>query len=477
MTVHPFDRYGQFTDLNALKAASDRSLRKSLRVNTLKTSIEDFKAWAAQEHWKIQPVPWAPEGYFIDRDDMSVALGKDLLHLLGHTYMQEASSMLPVALLDPQPGEAVLDMSAAPGSKTTQIAARMQNRGVVVANDVQEKRLWTLKTALHRCGVVNYQMTKKVGQWFGKHMNGRFDRVLCDAPCTAQGTARKDSDALDFSSDESIEKMERLQRDLLEAAVHSAKVGGRIVYSTCTLTPEENESVVRFILNKFSEQLTVVDPRTLFTEWDPTQAIQDSYVVQKAVFGEELFPVLRIWPQTYDTEGFFCAVLQKNAATREREHFTTLHFQERPLKRVEQKAVDESLKKIYGTSFMHEGEQLWERGDQMLLSSGGVLDFELPLENYSLGLPYAKGLSGSRFRITHELATARGSMATEEVLEVNDEQLQLLLTGKDAPCDPTLHGDIIIRWKNLNVGLALAKEGILKNRLSRWLVQHRSEIS
>src|SRR5204863_1262676 len=101
-------------------------------VNTLKTSVESFKQWAAEKKWQLTPVPWCPEGFFVDRDDRREALGKDLLHLLGHAYMQEAASMLPVALLDPQPGEAVLDMSAAPGSKTTQIAARMQGRGVIV---------------------------------------------------------------------------------------------------------------------------------------------------------------------------------------------------------------------------------------------------------------------------------------------------------------------------------------------------------
>ncbi len=307
---HPFDRYADFTDLAVLKEASGRPLRKCLRVNTLKTSIEKVKQWGDRKGWKLESVPWCPEGFFIDREDRSEALGRDLLHLVGHFYMQEASSMLPVSLLAPKPEESVLDMSAAPGSKTSQSAALMNNTGVIIGNDVQENRLWTLKTALHRLGVLNVIVTKKVGQWFAKHMTDRFDAVLCDAPCTAQGTARKDSDALKYCSLENIKKMSRLQFQLLSAAIHTAKVGGRIVYSTCTLTPEENEGVIWLILNTFGDQVEVLDPG-LADNFDYKIAINDSHIVQKAIGvpDDRLFPALRLWPQTYDTEGFFSVLL------------------------------------------------------------------------------------------------------------------------------------------------------------------------
>lgn len=165
-----FDRYGGFTDLKALNEWSSKPLRKSVRVNTVKSSVEAFKTYAKQKKWSLTPVPWCPEAFYIERDNREDALGKDLLHLLGHIYMQEAASMLPPALLNAQPGDHILDMSSAPGSKTTQMGARMLGRGVIVANDVQEKRLWTLKSSLHRCGVYNNIVTKKVGQWFARHM-------------------------------------------------------------------------------------------------------------------------------------------------------------------------------------------------------------------------------------------------------------------------------------------------------------------
>src|SRR3989344_5146158 len=192
--------------------------------------------------------------------------------------------MLPVELLQPEPGETILDMAAAPGSKTSQIAAAMQGRGVIIPNDIQDASIQTLKSALQRSGVMNVILTKRMGQWFARYMTGRFDRVLIDAPCTAQGTCRKDLSALKYCSELGIRKAAKLQRELLESAVHAAAIGGRIVYSTCTLTPEENEEVVLSILNKFSDQLRVVDPfgkdfghRTL----DLGKAVQDSIMVQE----------------------------------------------------------------------------------------------------------------------------------------------------------------------------------------------------
>ena len=325
---HPLDCYASFTDLDALQNISKTPLRKSFRVNTLKSSVDDFQKWAHEKKWTLDPVPWCSEGFFVEQkvssfepfdgaqdrrpqdDTTTSALGKDLLHQLGHTYMQEAASMLPIALLDPKPGETILDMAAAPGSKTTQIAAAMQNTGVIIANDIQEKRLWTLRAALQRSGVLNTILTKKRGEWFGKQMTECFDRVLCDAPCSAQGVCRKDPKALKYCNPKRVKSLQNTQIALLESAVHSAKVGGRIVYSTCTLTPEENEGVILDILKKFDGKIEVVKDLGIGT-WDFGQAIKDSEIVQKSLCptSQVLSPFLRLWPHTFATEGFFSAVL------------------------------------------------------------------------------------------------------------------------------------------------------------------------
>jgi len=474
---HPFDRYKGFTDIAALKESSEKPLRKCMRVNTLKMSVEDFKTYAADHNWKLEPVLWCKEGFFIDREDRSVPLGKDLLHLLGHTYIQEASSMLPVSMLDPQPGEKILDMAAAPGSKSTQIAAKMNGRGVLVANDMQEARLQTLKSALNRLGVINVIVTKKMGQWFGKHMTGRFDRVLIDAPCTGQGTARKDSSALKYCSIDSIGKNAKLQRELIEAAVHATKIGGRIVYSTCTLTPEENEDVVFSVLRKFPGQLEVVHPQEVIgDQWsvDSMQkAIDDSYMVQEQIFPttDNRQPFLRIWPQTYDSEGFFCAVLKKTAPTKEAVQYDLVKVDKDLLSKGRVKEICEFLESKFGKSFKNKSEVLLQSKERLWIATEDIYKFKLPCPNAGIGLPFGKTLTKSPVMIDHDLATLRGSNTEGNVIDITEEQWKLLTRGQDIDCDSELFGKVLFRYNGICIGRGNTRDGRCKNQLPRWIVQ------
>ncbi len=468
---HPFDRYAEFTDLALLREFSSKPLRKSVRVNTLKYSVEEFKEYAKTQGWEVEQVPWCKEGFFVERENREHALGKNILHLLGYMYMQEASSMLPVELLEPQPGNRVLDMSSAPGSKTTQIAAKLAGRGVVFANDVQEKRLGTLKVALHRAGVTNVIVTKRPGQLFGEHMPEYFDCVLCDAPCTAQGTSRKDVDALSYSSEKGIAVAAKLQKELLESAVHAARIGGRIVYSTCTLTPEENEEVVAFILNKFSDQLK---PIKTGLNQILNQSITDSEIVQKFQIPNSKFqiPSIRLWPQTYNTEGFFCAVFEKISSTRAKSKFECVHYQERILTPSRLNTIKKQLEERYGTSFITEEETLLQRDDELVLTTIEVERLHLPMQNYALGMPFGKVLKDSTVRITNDLATFRGQLATKNIFAIGDPEYLDYTKGSDINCESDLDGDVVVSWNNLVLGLGVAKNGRVKNRLSRWLVQH-----
>lgn len=474
-----FDRYGNFTDLQALKDVTAKPLRRSIRVNTLKCSVEDMLAWGKARNWSLLPVPWCGEGFFIDRVDREEALGKDFMHLMGGFYVQESASMLPVALLDPKPGERILDMSAAPGSKTTQIAARMQGRGVLVANDVQEKRIWSLLTNLQRCGVTNACVTRKVGQWFAGHMTEVFDRVLCDAPCTAQGTARKDSDALNYCSMDNVGKMARLQRELLESAVHACKVGGRIVYSTCTLTPEENEDVVLSILNKFSDQLSILNPAEIL-EADFGRPLEDSARVQSSLGRTKSEPMIRLWPQTLDTEGFFSVAIEKRAPTRDKKatkdlepHRWTL------LPNSRRKNIADRLEDWFGASFLHEGEMLFEMKEQLFMLPEDFLHFFLPVNPYMGGIPFGKNTSHGLTRLSHEMATLRGTEATKQVLRVSGDEMKSVMKGVNIPASPAGFddGDVLFTveapeiGRDIVFGRGMLKAGTVLNRLPRDIVR------
>ena len=494
-----FDSYASFTYVHALKEACGRPLRKSLRVNTLKNSKEELLPQLIRKNWKLTPVPWCSEGFYVEGAG-SGELGRDPGHTLGHYYLQEAASMLPVTLLDPQPGEIILDMAAAPGSKSTQIASALAStspfvrlgrttadrpgpssggggesaRGILIANDVQERRIWILRSALERSGVTNCIMTKKVGHWFAKHMTERFDRVLCDAPCTALGTVRKGTDAMLFSSAFAVSRMAKLQRELLEAAVHATKVGGRIVYSTCTFSPEENEGIVSYILNKFSDQLEALPLEQIPNYESLKIAFDDSQKVQEWLAAKDLtqkfFPAMRLWPQTYDTEGFFCAVLQKKASTLPITKKEWIPFSEKPVSKNEQARITAYFEDRYGTSFLEEGEKLFERGERLYLLSEEASLFELPCPDYGIGLPFAKKLSHDRILITHEVASLRGMHATKNIVKPNDGMLKGILSGKDIVCDPILEGHVLLLTDQFCLGRGLATRGKLKNNIPRGVI-------
>jgi hypothetical protein len=179
---------------DAFIAACQRPLRRSLRVNTLKISVADFLQQVAPYGWQLTPIPWCEEGFWIERDDEdALPLGSTAEHLSGLFYIQEASSMLPVAALfaDGDMPQRVMDVAAAPGSKTTQIAARMGNKGGILANEFSASRVKVLHANISRCGISNVALTHFDGRVFGAALPERFDAILLDAPCSGEGWCAK----------------------------------------------------------------------------------------------------------------------------------------------------------------------------------------------------------------------------------------------------------------------------------------------
>jgi NOL1/NOP2/sun family putative RNA methylase len=235
-------------------------------------------------------------------------LGRSLEHLLGYYYVQEVASMLPVLALNPQENETVLDLCAAPGSKTSQISAKMKNKGVLIANDLKLGRIKILASNLERCGAMNTIITKKDGIALCRRLkeeNFAFDKILIDAPCSGEGTIRSVPITLQMWSIKKIQSLSRLQKALLSSAVEILKVGGEIVYSTCTHAPEENEEVLDYILKKcpnikIEKIYLPVKSREGLKKWKDKEYLED---VKYSC---------RIYPQDKDnTEGFFISKLKK----------------------------------------------------------------------------------------------------------------------------------------------------------------------
>lgn len=297
------DRYKELTDIEKFKEYSFSYLRKSIRVNTLKISVEDLLNRVTE--WKLTPIPWCKEGFWIEHkgegENKRWDVGNLIEHQLGYVYVQEAASMIPPIVLGAKPGERVLDMCAAPGSKTTQIAAMMKNQGVIVANDVEGIRLASLGINLQRCGVLNVISTQMQGHLF-KELE--FDRVLCDAPCSGTGTIRKSLSTVEKWNPKLASHLAKTQKRLLQTGFDLLRPGGTIVYSTCTLEPEEDEGVIDWFLSS--------NPDAYLEEID-LPLVNGGAVTsfEGKTYSDEVKKCLRLWPQDNDTEGFFVAKLRK----------------------------------------------------------------------------------------------------------------------------------------------------------------------
>ncbi|MBU0470620.1 MAG: RsmB/NOP family class I SAM-dependent RNA methyltransferase [Nanoarchaeota archaeon] len=295
------ERYSELTDWEEFKKYSFSFLRRSIRINTLLGTVNEVKKSIEAKGWELTPIPWCKEGFWISNPERR-DVGNLLEHHLGKIYVQEAASMIPPLVLQPKPGDLVLDMAASPGSKTTQMAALMQNKGLLVANDYKGQRLQSLGINLQRSGLTNSVITLMRGQGI-KEME--FDKILLDAPCSGTGTIRKSLKTIRIWNPGTITKLAKEQKELITVAFNNLKKGGEMVYSTCSVEPEENEGVVSFLLDKF-EDAEVVKVKL------PGLKISKPVMEFK---GEKYNPavkdVIRIWPQDNDTEGFFVCKIRK----------------------------------------------------------------------------------------------------------------------------------------------------------------------
>ena len=235
-------------------AVLDKRYINSIRCNTLKISPDELRE-KLDKRWKIKQVfKEHPEIMFIESELLPGEIGKAPEHLLGYYYVQETSSMMPALALNPNENDNVLDLCASPGSKSTQIASMMKNKGVFIANDLSLDRIRILSTNAQRCGVANIVITQHDGINLCSRMNKigfEFNKILVDAPCSGEGTLRlSPKTALMFNLN-LIKKLSGIQKTLLSSALKVLKVGGEVVYSTCTHAPEENEEVISYILDKF----------------------------------------------------------------------------------------------------------------------------------------------------------------------------------------------------------------------------------
>lgn len=281
-----------------------------IRCNTIKISPAELferlsRKWQIKQLFLRHPEIIKVESKMNGATLLPGELGKAREHLVGYFYIQELSSMMPVIALQPSQSEMVLDLCASPGSKTTQIAASMQNSGLLVANDIRLDRIIILNSNLERCAVTNTIVTREDGARLCKkfaRMHVKFDKILVDAPCSGEGTAREDLKLFKMWNLKMIENFSRQQKRLVASAISVLKENGLLVYSTCTLAPEENEEVIQFLVDNFPVEIEKPELplkiRQGIKEW---QGVQFSKNIEKCC---------RIYPQDNNSEGFFIAKIK-----------------------------------------------------------------------------------------------------------------------------------------------------------------------
>jgi len=299
-------------DYEAFRATCERPLPSVVRVNTIKTTVERARAALAETDLTVEPCGWYDGLFALPGGDP----GTNWPYVHGWLHGQEEVSALPALVLDPDPGERVWDACAAPGSKTTQLAALMDDSGLLVATDNNLGRISALRSNAERMGLTNVAVThedarnhslkpfRAPGTDEGSE-GAPYDRALVDVPCSCEGTVRKNPDTLDEWTLDHVHGISGVQKGVLRRAIQATREGGTVVYSTCTFAPEENEAVLDYALAEESCEVVEfdipLDSVPGVTEWDGE------------TYDESVTRAKRIYPHHNDTGGFFCAKLEVNA--------------------------------------------------------------------------------------------------------------------------------------------------------------------
>ncbi len=409
---------GQFTDF--MRA---RPEPKAVRVNTIKTTVSEFENKLL--HWDVDFHRSGINDLGIIINDDTLPLSHTLEFFRGNIQYQGLSSQIPSIVLNPRPGERILDLAAAPGSKSTQIAAMMQNQGQLVVNDASRSRHQPLNTNLQKAGAMIQYIYNLPGERLGKIFPDYFDKVLVDAPCTALGTLATNPEIIKWWTPEKLEKLNSVQGQLLISAVKAARTGGEIVYSTCSVTPEENELVIQGILEKYPVEVAEINIKKLagfsggITEYKGRK------------INQELSRAIRIMPHLHEMEGFFVVRLIKTGGVKSNrlsagqgKKLTVDHNHESVKKGLE------SISETWGISSSYWRQRRYLRTrNRIWMFNNNVESF--PDEGFTNGGILLGEEKLRMWKLTNQSVQLLSNLITRRRLELTDAQLiELFSSGK-----------------------------------------------
>jgi NOL1/NOP2/sun family putative RNA methylase len=437
-----------------------------LRVNTLKISTREFQK---ESPFSLgEGVPWAPSAFLLPSQEESPGLHPH--HLAGLYYLQDPSAIAPAVLLDPQPGERLLDLAAAPGGKTTYLAALMQGSGLLVANEIKDKRLGHLVMNVERWAAENVVITNETPERLADAFGPFFDRVLVDAPCSGEGMFRKDMGARADWSLEMVRGCAVRQRNILRVAAKLVRPGGRLLYSTCTFAPEEDEEIILHLLDEFPEYEVVPLPDFPgFLRGKPEWSEHKSRDSQRTA---SLTGAVRLFPHRVSGEGHFACLLQRRE---DRMPPGKWKFRGRvsPFMLGEMDRLQAGLWQAFCAALLTielPESRLKVRGERLYLIPEGMPDMGiLRVASYGVWLGnFKKG----RFEPAHPLALFLKANGAKNVLDLKpgDPLLRAYLRGETL-ISPGPPGWTLVCVDGFGLGWGKRVQGVMKNHYPRGWMQ------
>lgn len=442
-------------EYDAFRTSLEQEKYQALRLNPAKA---DAGQWREQTGWELSAVPWCPEGFYYDGETLHP--GKHPHHNAGVYYIQEPSAMLPAECLHAQPGERILDLCAAPGGKSTQIAVAMEGRGLLISNEIHPARAKILSENMERMGISNALVTNETPERLAERFPSFFDRIMVDAPCSGEGMFRKNEAAAEEWSEENVSLCAARQDGILSCAARMLAPGGRMVYSTCTFAPEENEGSVSRFLSAHPEFSLIPIPKCAGMEPG-----REEWVTQPA---RGLERTVRLFPHKIRGEGHFAAIMQKEGAAAGNPTFSALTgsaaggiLSEREvpeyLEFVSQ-TLHASCNKLQGN--------LVRFADQLYLLPEGAPDIK-GLKVLRPGLHLGTMKKG-RFEPAHALALYLGGADVQRRAELSVQEAGAYLRGETFPWEGD-KGWYLICVDGYSLGWGKLAGGIMKNHYPKGL--------
>ena len=456
-------------EYEAFLSSSDRPSAPSLRLNPLKKNnicLSDISELPCVS----ERVPWAENGYYYDPDS-DIRPGKHPYHESGAYYIQEASAMLPASLFPPSEGDKVLDLCAAPGGKSTQLAASLNGTGLLVSNEIHPSRAAILSQNIERMGIKNAVVVSHSPKELTAFFADFFDKIVVDAPCSGEGMFRKEEQALTMWSQENVDLCADRQKDILESAAKMLAPGGYLTYSTCTFAPEENEGVILHFLRNHPEFEVVLPKNPAVIDCIDRGLIDrgNPDYVDGNDFSDQIIKTLRIFPHHANGEGHFAALVHKSEDAP-----TSLKENRKEKKKNDKRQASpngafklflEFINNVTAES-LNGAPSLF--GEQLYLCPNDLPSPINGLKTLRHGLHLGRVINGNRFEPSHSLSLALDLTKAKAVFEIDFSSACSYLRGEVIPCGEQ-KGWHVVTHNGFPLGWGKASDGMMKNHYPKGL--------